>query len=166
MHYIYILIRTWQSLSQKSASTVLTIRKAQNNTVNTCINTESKKHFTHSHLLYDYTQTPAHSHSPPHKHEHACTHTHAHIHTHTHTHTHTVRQTHTPSRWKSGGRNRLSCWSHALQPPPPPAHAYGDNFIVSGEGMAEEVHFEAGFKDMRDGNYRVCIGTEFHTQGA
>ena len=32
--------------------------------------------------------------------------------------------------------------------------------------MAEEVHFEAGFKDMRDGNYRVCIGTEFHTQGA
>ena len=49
---------------RKSTSTVMTIRKAQNNTVNTYINT--KKHFTHSHLLYDYAQTPAHSHPPPH----------------------------------------------------------------------------------------------------
>ena len=62
----------------------MTLRKAQNNTVNTYINT--KKHFTHSHLLYDYTQTPAHS--PPHKHIHAHTHSHTHTHTHTHTHPH------------------------------------------------------------------------------
>ena len=90
---MHILITTWQSEkhkychdNQKSTSTVMTIRKAQNNTVNTYINT--KKHFTHSHLLYDYTQTPAHMV------------THRHLHTHTHlfsstrarTHTHTLTQ--------------------------------------------------------------------------
>ena len=63
---------------RKSTSTVLTIRKAQNNTVNTYIHT--KAFHTHSHLLYDYTRTPAHSHSPPHKHTRVRAHnTHAHL---------------------------------------------------------------------------------------
>ena len=81
----------------------MTIRKAQvlswqsekhkSNTVNTYINT--KKNFTHIHLLYKCTQTPAQSLTPSQAHERARTHSLTHTHTHTHKHTHTRTRTHT-----------------------------------------------------------------------
>ena len=71
--------------THSSTSTVMTIRKAQNNTVNTYINTKAS---TLGHLLYDYTQIPTHSHL-----------THARTHAHTHTHTHTHARTHTSTLW-------------------------------------------------------------------
>ena len=148
---------------RKSTSTVMTIRKAQNNTVNT----STLKRFTHSHLLYDYTQTPAHSHSPPHKHTRARTHTRAHTHTHTHTHTHcdtyhtnththththTHTKTHTTHTQQMKKRRQqqalllVPCFASPPPPTPPPTHDYGNNFRDSGEGIVEEVRFEAGFK--------------------
>ena len=159
-------VLSWQSEKHKS------------NTVNTYINT--KNNFTHIHLLYKCTQTPEHSvtpsqalerthtHSPMHTHTHARTRTHTHIVRHTtHTHTHAQQM----KEWRQQQALLLvPCFAaHSLPPPPHHPTPLLPMVTISEtqvKALQKRCVLRLDLKDVRDGDNRVCIGTEFHTQGA
>ena len=109
-------VLSWQSEKHKS------------NTVNTYINT--KNNFTHIHLLYKCTQTPAHSLTPSQAHKrvrthspmHTRTHAHSKTHTHTHTHKHTRPADETVAATAGSPVSPMLCSAPPPPPPPPPLH--------------------------------------------
>ena len=154
---MHILIWTWQS------------EKHKNNTPNTYINT--KKHFTHIHLLYEYTQTPAHSLTPSQAQERARTSTLWHI-----PHTHTQKYTRPADEKVAAAAgfpvSPMLCTPPPPPPPPtppPPLHQPMPTVTISEtqvKALRKRCVLRLDLKDVRDGDNRVCIGTEFHTQGA
>ena len=122
-------------------------------------------------LSHPLTSTWARAHTLTHAHTHAHAHTHTHTHTHskthhTHTHKHTRPADERVAATAGSPVSPMLC--SATPPPPPPLHQPMPKVTISEtqvKALRKRCVLRLDLKDVRDGDNRVCIGTEFHTQG-